>query len=247
MRQIVFHGFPKCLFLLAFFSSPVNAHDRLKLSPSTKDAFLHVVAHAMGNAMLREFDLPILGAEVDIADDFATIFILMSLPNRAEAIISARARQHLADGKQPGMFSAYRSDKQRAGRLVCLLYGQDPSRFKAMASYFDLRGSDAQKCRDFPTEIGRSWRRIVNTYRMPAEARVSEVGNLVVADTSYARALATSDFQHDVYFLLSSIDWHSRITLVIDDCNGGASWSRNGRRITICDAYIKRFEKQLSK
>lgn len=80
---------------------------------------------------------------------------------------------------------------------------------------------------------------------MPPTARVTEVA-LFVADTPFAQALAASDIQDDAYKLLASIDWHSQITLAIDECDGTASWSRNDRRITICDAYIERFEQQFA-
>lgn len=221
------------------------AQDTITLSEDTKHALLHVLAHEIGHALLREFDLPILGPEEDIADDFATIYVSLMLPDRAEAIVAARARQNLADGRVVEMFDEYRSDDQRAGRSICLLYGQDPERFAALADEFGLDGEDAEACRDFPTEIGRSWRRIIARYRLPETARVTEVG-FFVADTDIAQAAANSDLQQDAYTLLAGIDWHSQITLAIDACDGTAGWSRNGRRITICDAYIRRFEEQLS-
>lgn len=215
------------------------------LSQSTKDALLHVLAHEIGHAMLREFDLPIVGPEEDIADDFANIYIYLTLPERAEGIIGSRARQNMADGEQPEMFSEYRNDDQRAGRSICILFGQDPDRYEALASRFGLEGDEAAACRDFPTEVGRSWRRIIDTYRMPPEARVTEVG-LFVADSPFASALVTEEWRNDAYTLLSGIDWHSGIVLAIEKCDGGASWSRNGRRITICDEYVERFENQLA-
>lgn len=206
---------------------------------------LHVLAHEIGHAMLREFDLPVLGPEEDIADDFATVYIYLILPDRAEAIVSARALQHLADDDRPGMFSEYRSDVQRAGRSLCLLYGQDPDRFADMAQRFGLNGREKQNCRDFPTEIGRSWRRIIDDYRLPESVRVTEV-KLVVEDAPIPEALASAQFIEEAHALLSAIDWHSQITLSIGQCDGSSSWSRNGRRITICHAYIERFERQLA-
>ena len=233
------------LAAFSFFASAITAQERSNVSQRTKDALLHVLAHEMGHAMLREFDLPVLGPEEDIADDFATIYIHLTLPDRAADIIAARAAQNMADGTQPEMFSEYRNDDQRAGRSVCLLYGQDPDGYADLAAQFDLEGDDANNCRDFSTEVGRSWRRIIANYRMPQDIPVTEVG-LVVADNPTAQALASEDFLEDAYALMSGIDWHSRITVAFDQCDGGASWSRNRRRITICDAYIARFESQLA-
>jgi Putative metallopeptidase len=214
------------------------------LSKTTQDALLHVLAHEIGHAMLREFDLPVLGPEEDIADDFATVYIHMMLPDRAGEIVAARARQNLADAETAGMFSEYRSDDQRAGRMVCLLYGLDPERHADLAQTFGLAGDEAALCRDMASEVGRSWRRIIDTYRMPDTARVTEVGS-DFADTPIAKAVAESDLMEPAYQLLAGIDWHSLITVAVEPCDGTSFWSRNGRRITLCEAYVARFEDQL--
>lgn len=214
------------------------------LSRTASDAFLHVVAHEIGHAFLREFNIPVLGPEEDIADDFATLYIYLTLPDRAEDIVTARARQHMIDGDRPGMFSEYRSDDQRAGRSVCVLYGQDPERFAAMAARFGLDGDKAANCRDFPTEVGRSWRRIIDDYRMPPDARVTEAG-IDAEDSAFVTDLADSGTLDAAYALLAGIDWHSRIVLSVRDCDGSSFWSRNGRRITVCDAYLRKFASQL--
>ncbi len=231
-----------CLAMLL----PCLAHSQTTapLSQATQDALLHVLAHEMGHAILREFDLPILGPEEDIADDFATVYIHMMLPERAGAIIAARAQQNMADAQTAGMFSEYRSDIQRAGRSVCLLYGLDPERHADLARSFGLDGDAAEDCRDFAPEVGRSWRRVVSAYPMPDSARVTEVGSYF-AQTPIAAAVAESGLMEPAYRLLAGIDWHSRITVAIEPCDGASFWSRNGRRITICETYIKRFEDQL--
>ncbi|NRB05373.1 MAG: hypothetical protein HRU30_19145 [Rhodobacteraceae bacterium] len=214
------------------------------MSDATRNAMLHVVAHEIGHAVLREFDLPILGPEEGIADDFATLYIYSLLPDRAEAIIRAHARQSMSDGQDAMMFGEHPSDDQRAGRAICILYGQNPDQFAKLASDFGLDGEEADACRDFAPEIARSWRRTLAPYLMPDSARVTEVG-LRVAEDPVLQALATQAFVNDLYKLMASIDWHSRITLELDQCNGTASWARNGRRIRICSAYVQRFEAQL--
>lgn len=239
------YRFVVTLAALLFTASSISAQENTTVSQRTKDALLHVLAHEIGHAVLREFDLPILGPEEDIADDFATIYIHLTLPERAADIVAARATQNMADGVQPEMFSEYRHDKQRAGRSVCLLYGQDPDGYADLAAQFGLEGEEAANCADFATEVGRSWRRIIADYRMPEGTRVTEVG-LDVDDTPAAQALASEDFLEEAYILLSGIDWHSRVTLAVAECDGAGSWSRNGRRMTICDAYMMRFERQLS-
>lgn len=220
------------------------ASDVPKLSERTADALLHVLAHEMGHAMMREFDLPILGPEEAIADDFATVYVHLTFPERAEAIVAARADQNIADGQEAGAFSEYRDDRQRAGRSVCLLYGLDPERHEGLAVRFEMGDEEAATCRDLAPEVGRSWRRIIDEYQMPPDARVTEVF-IPDPDTPLARALARNGFADAAYDLLSGIDWHSGITLALEDCDGTSSWSRNGRRITICEAYVERFERQL--
>ena len=48
-----------------------------------QDLFLRTVAHEMRHALIREFDLPVLTFEEMIADDFATVFIGLYMPDRA--------------------------------------------------------------------------------------------------------------------------------------------------------------------
>lgn len=215
------------------------------LAPATQDALLHVIAHEMGHAMLREFDLPILGPEEDIADDFATVFLHLALPERAAAAVAARARQNLADGEAAGPFSEYRDDAQRAGRSVCLLYGLDPGRYQALADAFGLTGDEAAACRDFAPEVGRSWRRLLEAHRLPPGARVTEA-RVTLDDSPAAQAFAAAGLQDRALALLAWIDWHSQVTLAVQACDGGASWARNGRTITLCAAYIERFQQQLA-
>jgi hypothetical protein len=216
-----------------------------ELSQATQDAFLHVVAHEMGHAFLREFDVPILGPEEDIADDFATVYLHMVVPEQAGAIIAARARQNLADNEGPARFSEYRGDDQRAGRSVCILYGLDPDRHASLATSFGMDDEAAETCRDVAPEVARSWRRVLAPYWTPEGVRVTEVG-VDIADTPIGLFLRNSETIQTAEQLLARIDWHSRVTLRIESCDGSAGWSRNGRTISVCDGYIARFDAQLS-
>ncbi|MEJ6394996.1 DUF4344 domain-containing metallopeptidase [Gymnodinialimonas sp. 2305UL16-5] len=233
------------LSLLTLGASPsATAQETATLSERTMDALVHVVAHEIGHAVLREFDLPILGPEEAIADDFATIYVHMTFPERAMAIVAARADQGLADGAETGAFSEYVDDEHRAGRMICVLYGLYPDRYGDLQNRYGMDEDAAASCRDIGPEVLRSWRRVIDNYRMPDGARVTEV-RLTGDDIPLTRFIAGSQLGEDAGVMLRAIDWHSQITLSIEACEGSAGWSRNGRIITICDAYIARFEAQL--
>ncbi|MEL6889808.1 MAG: DUF4344 domain-containing metallopeptidase, partial [Pseudomonadota bacterium] len=65
---------------LSVWAVPLAAQE---LPDAVGNALLHIVAHEAGHAVLCEFDLPILGPEEDIAEDFATAFIYLTLPDQA--------------------------------------------------------------------------------------------------------------------------------------------------------------------
>lgn len=231
------------LICLSLGSLPAAAQE---LPARVGDALLHVIAHEAGHAVLREFDLPILGPEEDIAEDFATVFVHLTRPDQAEAIIEARAEQHRADGDTPGPYSEYRADAQRAGRMICLLYGFDPDRYADLADRHALSDRVRADCADMAPEVLRSWRRTLAPLWIDADARVTEVGFRTDPDLE-RQALANRPLIETALSMLSRIDWHSRITLDIAQCDGSAGWQRNGRVIYVCGAYIDRMVAQLSR
>lgn len=231
------------VFALAMTALPAAAQE---LPERVGHALVHIVAHETGHAVLREFDLPILGPEEDIAEDFATAFVYLTLPDQAESIVEARAAQHRADGETPGPFSEYRPDAQLAGRMICLLYGFDPVRFEGLAERHDM-GDDARRmCADMAPEVLRSWRRTLAPFWMDPDARVTEVG-FRVDPALQEQAEANRELINTALGLLARIDWHSRITFNLAQCDGTAGWRRNGREIYVCSAYVDRLVGQLDR
>lgn len=211
------------------------------LSDHANNLFLRTVAHEMGHAIIREFDLPVLTSEEMMADDFATVFLAQHMPDRVVAITNAFVKFEFGDNDQEGFYSEYLDGERRAGRATCLLYGIDPDRFGSIADQMGLNGDDAENCADTAPEIARSWRRVMDPLMMPDGARVTEVGMGFDPDSRFADALRASGTIDDAYNMLAKIDWHSMVRLNVAQCDGSAGWSRNGRRITVCGAYIQRF------
>lgn len=203
------------------------------------NVFLHVVAHEMGHAMIREFDLPITASEEAMADAFAVVALHHALPERWAGIVTDRAASRFAADGRTDLFGEYPPDARRAGAIVCLALALDPEGFAATARGFGLEGDAAERCLDFGAEIARGWRRTVAPYLMPAGARVTEVG-LREDDRRIPEGRPSDGAVDDAMAMLAGIDWHSRVTLVLERCDGGAVWSRNGRTIRICDRYLER-------
>jgi hypothetical protein len=204
---------------------------------------IHVVAHEIGHALIREFDLPILTYEEAMADDFATLFVLQELPERAEEILRDRMRSHLADGDEPAIFSEYLHDAQRAGRIACLAYGTDPERFIGLAEEFGMEiGDEGDDCRDSVPELARAWRRVLAPLYLPEGAPVTEVRLDQDLSTEMLDAVMDADLHIILGDLLRLFDWHSLISLEFQTCDGTAQWRRNGRAIEVCTGYIERFE-----
>lgn len=228
--------------LLAALAMPTPAQAQ-EISRFTENNVIHIVAHEMGHAVIREFDLPILTFEEAMADDFATLLVMAEFPDRAPEILRDRMRSQLADGDEPTIFSEYLHDAQRAGRMACLAYGTEPERYIVLAEEFGMNiAEEGDACIDSAPEIARAWRRILAPLHLPDGAPVTEVGVQFDAQNPLVQRFRATGLGNDLGRMLARIDWHSRITLIIAECDGGAMWRRNGRQIVVCSAYIQRFE-----
>ena len=68
-----------------------------------EDVVLHVDLHEIGHALIREFDLPVLGNEETMADAFATHYLAYHLPERALDVLTA----HIATTDDAGRYGIH--------------------------------------------------------------------------------------------------------------------------------------------
>ncbi len=218
----------------------VGANEARRFSENVS---LHVIAHEIGHAVIREFDLPILSSEEDMAEQFATYVIDQNLPEDAEEIIEDRIASLRIEGDQTSVYSEYSSDVRRAGQIACLFYGMDPGNRTSFAERVGMSGKAKAHCADRGPEIARSWRRVLKDLWLPEGAAVTEV--LITHDPSqFMTAFSSGRTGYGARKLLASLDWHSQIKLDYAQCDGTAGWGRNRRRIHICESYVRRFMAQ---
>lgn len=234
MRRLIFA-------ILSFGSlSPASAD---QLTSYTDNVLTHVVLHEIGHAVVREFDLPILGNEEVMADAFATWVLTTRFPEQAVEIIKDRMASWRAEGDQTSDFAEHPSDNRRAGQMICLGFGTYPERFDDLARSSGMTGREAAGCRDRAPEIARSWRRIMTSLAISPNVPVTEV-DVIFGEGPHKSAFETSQTVEIATEVLRSLDWHSKIRLHFDHCDQGATWSRNGRRILVCDDLVTRFDAQ---
>jgi len=240
------------LFLVSFANvETVNAKTLVPDEPGkfAEDVTLHVVLHELGHALVREFDLPVLGNEETLADAFATCFVIRHLPDRANDVIFARVRSLMIEAAEVSrdewtIEGEHNNDARRAHQIVALALAADAKAFSSLAKEIGMSEDAIDNAQDYGTEIHRSWRRILQPLMMPTGSLSKEVRLVIDEGSIFATAIKEGGLANDIRIVLQSFDWHSQVSVFFAEGEGGAGWNRSRRTVTVRDGYIKRFAKQ---
>jgi len=219
------------------------------LSDFARDVTLHVVLHELGHALIREFDLPVLGNEETMADAFATHYLTTQLPERAAAVLRARTTSLMIEAREVSreewpVHGEHDSDARRAFQIAALAVAADPARYQSVAESVAMSERDLQKAQDYGAEIHRAWRRILGPLWMPDGLRSKETRVVCDAQNEFSDALVSTGLQSELESILGRFDWHSQVTLRFAAGDGSAGWSRSERTIKVSSGYLRRFVAQ---
>ncbi len=224
---------------------PGAEEDAPALSAFAENALLHVVLHEVGHALVREFDLPILGNEETLADAFATHYLVTHLPDRAPDVLEARIRWWMAESADVprdewDVSGEHNSDARRAHQVAALAIAADPQRYAFLGKLLEMSDDDMQAAADYGAEIHRSWRRILQPLWMPDGVDSSEVRVTFDPTDSTIQQVQASDLPAALEAALRRFDWHSQITLSFTQGDGGANWQRASRSIRVDSSFVAR-------
>jgi hypothetical protein len=213
------------------------------------DVTLHVILHELGHALIREFDLPVLGNEETMADAFATHYLTTHLPERALDVLRARvASLMLEAGAVPreewSVSGEHDSDARRAFQIAALAVAADAERYRPVALEVGMSEGDVRRSTDYGSEIHRSWRRVLQPLWMPAGVASREARIEHDSDGGVFGELRESGLVEELETILRRFDWHSQVTIRFEEGDGGAAWSRSQRTITVHAGYVRRFVAQ---
>lgn len=241
------------LFLPLAFFQPIStepvAERSEELDQFAADVTLHVVLHELGHALVREFDLPILGNEETLADAFATHYVIHHLPDRASGVIHARVRSLMVEAgevprKEWTVEGEHNNDARRATQIVALAIAADADKYAPLGKEIGMSEGAIDNAQDYGTEIHRSWRRILRPLMMPKGSESAEARLAIDSGSKFKAAIKGSQLATDIRSAIKNFDWHSQVSVFFAEGDGGAGWSRSRRTITVRDGYIDRFVTQ---
>lgn len=129
-------------------------------------AFLLVLFHELGHALVHVLDLPITGREEDAVDQLAA-WAMIDDDTGDEAVLNAALTYYISaeNGDKEIDDSTFADehslDKQRFFNLVCWVYGSNPDKHEGLVGDDFLPEARAQRCPGEYEQIDRSWSRLL--------------------------------------------------------------------------------------
>lgn len=137
-----------------------------EVASATGSAWLFVLFHEVGHALVDLYDLPVTGREEDAVDDLATLILIDA--GAADAAIAAAVFWILTDDQaySDAKFADEHSlNPQRFYTILCTVYGSDPSAYGDLVDYEYLPHERAQRCPREYEQKASSWGRLLEPWR----------------------------------------------------------------------------------
>ncbi len=126
-------------------------------------AFLAVVLHEAGHALVDVLEIPITGREEDAVDQLSA-WILIEAED-VDSVRGAAATYYIDDDVGDDDFADEHSlNKQRYFNLVCWAYGSDPDNQQDLIESWELPKARAERCVDEYALLDRSWKRLLEKH-----------------------------------------------------------------------------------
>lgn len=216
-----------------------------QIGPFAQNVTRHVLLHELGHAVFRQFDVPVLANEENMADSFATFMLLTQMRDQAPEIITDRARSWIYEDSEvdPAHYDhkgEHELDIRRAYRTLCLFYGYDPAEFMDVVAFAAFSERDLADCSDLAPAQEAGWTRVLQPL-LGAGVPVT----VTYGDGPMTDAMRATGLMEELAGIARAFAWPSPgITLHFDHCDMGASWNRSERTILLCDDYVARFMRQ---
>ena len=127
--------------------------------------------HESGHMLIHELNLPTVGKEEDVADQFSAVFLLLNDPSShkslsGEILLSAAKLFQLqrSDLDPEILKDPHALNQQRFYNIVCLLYGSAPEQYSKLVAKLDYPESRQNSCREESETIVSAWKRLLQAH-----------------------------------------------------------------------------------
>jgi Putative metallopeptidase len=226
----------------------VPADARQALVEFVAGNILFVVTHEMGRAVITDMELPVLGRQEDAADEFAVLTML----KHGETDVSDRvlieaakgwfvdARRDKKAGHPPTYYDQQGLTERRGFRIVCLLVGADPVRFKALSDETELPHERQRTCGWAYDKALSSWDKVLAPHRRAGD-QPKQKFDVIYRDAkgglaAYADMFRALRFLEAVAALAADrFTWRAPLAIEMRSCGAaGARWNKATRTLHIC-------------
>jgi hypothetical protein len=122
--------------------------------------------HELAHMLIHELDLPIVGKEEDVADQFSALLLSNAGDGGKSAVLAAA--QWFGSSQSPESKAKYMDEhslnEQRAYYLICLLHAQSPRELDSLVKRLEFPPERLQKCKGEYRQIARSWELMITPY-----------------------------------------------------------------------------------
>lgn len=138
------------------------------LDEAVMGAFVLVLFHELGHALVHVLDLPITGREEDAVDQLAA-WAMIDDDSGDDAVLNAALTYYINAERGGGNIEdstfadEHSLDKQRFFNLVCWVYGSNPDKHEGLVGDDFLPAARAERCPGEYQQIDRSWSRLLET------------------------------------------------------------------------------------
>jgi Putative metallopeptidase len=215
---------------------------------------LFVTIHELGHALISEMELTVLGPEEDAADTYAILGVLKHADDFSRRVLTQAAtgwfltaQRDRKAGETPHYYERHGLNEQRAYRIVCLMVGSDPVKFKALADEMQLPEDRRRTCQwDYDT-ASRSWDKALVAYRRAAHQDRTQIavrygkgdGPLALPARIFS---ATRFLETVVQQVADRYLWPAPITVEMRSCDeANARWIIPTRRLELCYELAREF------
>lgn len=171
-----------CAALALVFAAPAQAQP-----PSDEEVGQHVQAvmlgtffHELGHALVSMLDLPVVGPEEDVADEFSTMLLIaVAEHDPAAAQVPRAVAQGFLDFKemrergtlgQIPFWDEHGLDDRRAFAAICLMYGYDPQGMEPIFQRFGVDERGRRRCKAGFDRKWRAWETLLEPHTWPEGA-----------------------------------------------------------------------------